>query len=170
MQLKNHLYTIVETDEQGNLQQKEGEKLKEAAGLQQNEACELKKEATGLQQKIQNLLSSRSNTSFRLRLNPEHFIYQAHFPGEPVTPGVCILQIGKELLEELLQESLEISHVKNVKFLSVISPLKEKEISYTFKKIETSEDSQEVKAQIIVASDEETKAKISFTCCIRNEK
>lgn len=164
MQLKNHLYTIVETDKQENLQQKEGEKLKEAAGLQQNEACELKKEATGLQQKIQNLLLSRSNTSFRLRLNPEHFIYQAHFPGEPVTPGVCILQIGKELLAELLQESLEISHVKNVKFLSVISPLKEKEISYTFKKIETSEDSQEVKAQIIVASDEETKAKISFTC------
>ena len=82
MQLKNHLYTIVETDKQGNLQQK-----------------------------CQEVLSSRSNTSFRLRLNPEHFIYQAHFPGEPVTPGVCILQIGKELLAELLQESLEITHV-----------------------------------------------------------
>lgn len=159
MQLKYHLYTIVETDKQGNLQQKEAANLqqKEAAGLQQ-------KEAAGLQQKCQEVLSSRSNTSFRLRLNPKHFIYQAHFPGEPVTPGVCILQIGKELLAELLQESLEITHVKNVKFLSVISPLKEKEISYTFKKIETSEDSQEVKAQIIVASDEETKAKISFTC------
>ena len=159
MQLKNHLYTIVETDKQGNLQQKEAANLqqKEAAGLQQ-------KEAAGLQQKCQEVLSSRSNTSFRLRLNPEHFIYQSHFPGEPITPGVCILQIGKELLAELLQESLEITHVKNVKFLSVISPLKEKEISYTFKKIETSEDSQEVKAQIIVASDEETKAKISFTC------
>lgn len=148
MQLKNHLYTIVETDKQGNLQQKE---------------------AAGLQQKCQEVLSSRNNTFFRLRLNPEHFIYQAHFPGEPITPGVCILQIGKELLAELLQESLEITHVKNVKFLSVISPLKEKEISYTFKKIETSEDSQEVKAQIIVASDEETKAKISFTCR-KNEK
>lgn len=160
MQLKNHLYTIVEADKQGNLQQKE------AADLQQKEAADLQqKEAAGLQQKCQEVLSSRSNTSFRLRLNPEHFIYQAHFPGEPVTPGVCILQIGKELLAELLQESLEITHVKNVKFLSVISPLiKEKEISYTFKKIETSEDSQEVKAQIIVASDEETKAKISFTC------
>ena len=132
MQLKNHLYTIVEADKQGNLQQKE------AAGLQQ-------KEAAGLQQKCQEVLSSRSNTSFRLRLNPEHFIYQAHFPGEPITPGVCILQIGKELLAELLQESLEITHVKNVKFLSVISPLKEKKISYTFKKIETSEDPQEVK-------------------------
>ena len=111
MQLKNHLYTIVETDKQGNLQQKEGEKLKEAAGLQQKEAAGLQqKEATGLQQKCQEVLSSRSNTSFRLRLNPEHFIYQAHFPGEPVTPGVCILQIGKELLAELLQESLEITH------------------------------------------------------------
>ena len=74
MQLKNHLYTIVEADKQGNLQQKD------AAGLQQ-------KEAAGLQQKCQEVLSNRSNTSFRLRLNPEHFIYQAHFPGEPVTPG-----------------------------------------------------------------------------------
>mgnify|MGYP000588408412 CR=1 FL=1 len=34
MQLKNHLYTIVETDKQGNLQQKE------AADLQQKEAAE----------------------------------------------------------------------------------------------------------------------------------
>ncbi len=33
MQLKNHLYTIVETDKQGNLQQKE------AAGVHQQEAA-----------------------------------------------------------------------------------------------------------------------------------
>ena len=163
MQLKNQLYTIVEADKQENLQQKEGEK-QENLQQKEGEKQENLQQKEGEKQKSQYILSCRSNISFRLRLNPEHFIYQAHFPGEPVTPGVCILQIGKELLAELLQESLEITHVKNVKFLSVISPLKEKEISYTFKKIETSEDSQEVKAQIIVASDEETKAKISFTC------
>lgn len=67
MQLKNHLYTIVETDKQGNLQQKE------AAGLQQ-------KEAAGLQQKCQEVLSSRSNTSFRLRLNPGAFHLSGSFP------------------------------------------------------------------------------------------
>ena len=34
---------------------------------------------------------------YTIRLNPEHFIYKAHFPGEPITPGVCIMQIAIEL-------------------------------------------------------------------------
>ena len=25
---------------------------------------------------------------FNIKLDPEHFIYKAHFPGEPITPGV----------------------------------------------------------------------------------
>ena len=28
----------------------------------------------------------------RIQLHPEHVIYQAHFPGSPITPGVCIIQ------------------------------------------------------------------------------
>ena len=31
-----------------------------------------------------------------LRLNPDHPIYHAHFPGNPITPGVCIVQIVGE--------------------------------------------------------------------------
>lgn len=27
---------------------------------------------------------------FELALTPSCFIYQAHFPGEPITPGVCM--------------------------------------------------------------------------------
>lgn len=102
---------------------------------------------------------------YRLRLHPDHFIYQAHFPGEPITPGVCIVQIGKELMEELLDKVLEVKTVKNVKFLSVISPKESPEITYTIKKVECSEDGKEVKAQIIVTSGEEAKAKISFKLC-----
>lgn len=99
---------------------------------------------------------------FLLRLHPEHVIYQAHFPRNPITPGVCIVQIGKELLEEMLGKSLTIAKVKNVKFLSVVSPRESIDISYVFKKIETSEDGKEVKAQVAVMSNEEDKAKISF--------
>ena len=56
--------------------------------------------------------------AYDIRLNPAHTIYQAHFPGEPVTPGVCILQIARELLEDLLQRPLAVKSVKNMKFLS----------------------------------------------------
>lgn len=90
---------------------------------------------------------------FELALTPSCFIYQAHFPGEPITPGVCIVQMGTELLEDLLCEGLqkkvklEICKVKNVKFLSVISPNESTVINYLMKKVEMSEDGSEVKAQ-----------------------
>ena len=34
---------------------------------------------------------------FDISFFPGHFIYKAHFPGEPITPGVCIIQIATEL-------------------------------------------------------------------------
>jgi len=100
--------------------------------------------------------------SYTIELNPSCIIYQAHFPGEPITPGVCIVQMGKELLEDLLAASLEIVKVKNVKFLSVISPKETTTIVYQMKKVERSEDGKEVKAQLVATSEEEPKAKISL--------
>ncbi len=106
--------------------------------------------------------------SFVLELNPSCFIYQAHFPGEPITPGVCIVQMGKELLEELLGDvwqrkvETEITKVKNVKFLSVISPNESTVINFQIKKVEVSEEDPEIKAQISVLSEDEAKAKMSL--------
>ena len=33
---------------------------------------------------------------YDIRLHPDHTIYKAHFPGEPITPGVCVIQIAKD--------------------------------------------------------------------------
>lgn len=110
---------------------------------------------------------------FRLTLTPSCFIYQAHFPGEPITPGVCIVQMGTELLEDLLGEGLrkkvklEICKVKNVKFLSVISPNESTVITYQMKKVEMSEDGSEVKVQMVVTSGDEVKAKISLVSSVK---
>lgn len=112
------------------------------------------------------------NGCFTIEFNSSHFIYLAHFPEEPITPGVCIVQIGQELLELLLEESylkkyrLEIKKVKNVKFLSVISPKNNTTIVYTMKKVEMSEDAMEVKAQIDVSFKDEIKAKISLVLSV----
>lgn len=59
---------------------------------------------------------------YDVRLDPEHFIYKAHFPGEPITPGVCIMQMVIELLEDASGERLELDTAKNIKFLQVIQP------------------------------------------------
>ena len=106
--------------------------------------------------------------NYTIELSPSCVIYAAHFPGEPITPGVCIVQMGKELVEELLSKQcstpckLIISKVKNVKFLSVISPDETLHLTCQVKKLVTSEDGTSVEAQLIVLAEEKLMAKISL--------
>lgn len=101
---------------------------------------------------------------YNIHLDASHFIYQAHFPDEPITPGVCIIQIAKELLEEHLGIGLEIQKVKNVKFLNVISPLATPNVTYVFEKIMPDDSEKTYKVMTQVSSGETSLAKLSFTC------
>ena len=55
-------------------------------------------------------------------LNKEHPIFEGHFPKFPVTPGVSMLQIIKELTEKHLNQSLFLVSGTNIKFLKVVDP------------------------------------------------
>ena len=102
--------------------------------------------------------------TYSIELNDACFIYKAHFPGQPITPGVCIVQMVKELLEDFLHKTLTIASVKNVKFLSVLSPTDTTKVKVTLAKIQSSPDGNGIKAQAVVATDDETKTKVSLTC------
>ncbi len=58
-------------------------------------------------------------------LNPAHPIFSGHFPGQPVLPGVCMLEMIQEILEEFLQQKFRISKAPLIKFLSMIIPDKD---------------------------------------------
>ncbi len=60
---------------------------------------------------------------YQIQLNPTHEIYKAHFPGNPVTPGVCITQIVQELVTEHLQQKFFLSRIIRAKFTNVVNPL-----------------------------------------------
>ena len=95
-----------------------------------------------------------------LRTNPVHPIYKAHFPGSPITPGVCVIQAAGELLENKLGHKLYLQSIKNVKFLMVIIPEEGKKIRYSFSNIV--EDESGVKAQVVVSDDAIVYAKMSL--------
>ena len=57
----------------------------------------------------------QGQSGFNVILNPDHLIYKAHFPGQPVTPGVCILQMLQELLSVQYDKQLFIKNIKNAK-------------------------------------------------------
>jgi len=59
-----------------------------------------------------------------IELNPGHVLYQGHFPGQPVVPGVCTLQIIKESAEQIASQPLQYVQIASSKFLSAINPLK----------------------------------------------
>ena len=91
----------------------------------------------------------QGQSGFNVILNPDHLIYKAHFPGMPVTPGVCILQMIQELLSEQEGMPLFIIRIKNAKFTKMISPLIDGRISVLFNSVIEEEGG--IKAQGVVA-------------------
>ena len=57
-----------------------------------------------------------------IALRPDSPVYAGHFPGFPVTPGVALLTIVRELLESRLHKSLTLSSADDVKFLRPLTP------------------------------------------------
>lgn len=100
--------------------------------------------------------------SYTLRLHPDSVIYKAHFPGQPITPGVCIIRTAVELAEIHFDCPLTLFVVKNVKFLSVISPEETKEVVcrlYGFK-----EEADMLSFQCVVTANNAVHAKMSLSC------
>ncbi len=114
---------------------------------------------------IEQHVAAEGGHDFTIRLHPEHVIYKAHFPEQPITPGVCIIQIAQELLEVVVGKPLSITMVKNVKFLQIISPVDTCEVCYTLQNLVVEDES--VKVQVKVTQGETTYAKLSFVCQIK---
>lgn len=55
-------------------------------------------------------------------INKNHEIFKGHFPETPVVPGVCMLQIIKELAENITNQKLVLQKLVNVKFLTLMNP------------------------------------------------
>ena len=64
-------------------------------------------------------------------LNAQHDIFKGHFPNNPVTPGVCMLQIFRELVEQSIHKKLFIKECSNVKFMALINPETHSELAIT---------------------------------------
>ena len=66
----------------------------------------------------------------KVRMNPEHRIYCGHFPDNPITPGVCLLQMAVEILEKHLRQRLVLRKVTDLKFKAVVAPSDEPEFIF----------------------------------------
>lgn len=91
-------------------------------------------------------------------LNQDHDIFKGHFPGNPVTPGVCMMQIVKELTEEFTVQKLFLKIASNVKFMAIINPFETPELKII---LDISETETEIKVKSTTSFGETIALKMS---------
>jgi 3-hydroxyacyl-[acyl-carrier-protein] dehydratase len=113
--------------------------------------------------RVKSFCQTETGFDYTIELNSEHFIYQAHFPENPVTPGVCIIQIIKEILTEILQCNLFLKKINNVKFLNVINPLENKEVTFSISISSEEENTHKIGAVVFNGDNRFAKLSMLFT-------
>ena len=71
---------------------------------------------------IEDFQVSKNHVHAQIRLNPNHDVYEGHFPGQPVVPGVIQLQIIKEVLEKAINQKLLLAEMTFAKYLNTVIP------------------------------------------------
>jgi 3-hydroxyacyl-[acyl-carrier-protein] dehydratase len=57
-----------------------------------------------------------------IEINRDHDVFKGHFPENPILPGVCSIQILKEILTLKSGKAVILSKASSVKYLSFINP------------------------------------------------
>ncbi|HVW96877.1 MAG TPA: hypothetical protein VHA56_12985 [Mucilaginibacter sp.] len=73
---------------------------------------------------VKELNHTRTEVTSTLIINPHCIILNGHFPGQPVVPGACMLQITKEVLETALNYPVKLRKADHLKFTGMIDPQK----------------------------------------------
>ncbi|MBR1394476.1 MAG: beta-hydroxyacyl-ACP dehydratase [Prevotella sp.] len=92
-----------------------------------------------------------THDNVKIRLNADHAIYRAHFPGNPITPGVCIVQMIGELLADRCGRRLSLSQIVNLKFVAPISPVEVPDVEINFQSVD--DNGTECKAKGTIGTD-----------------
>ena len=82
---------------------------------------------------ISDKVTSETEVWAELFINADHKIFEGHFPNQPVVPGVCMMQMIKEIVEEVIEKQTNLVQAAELKFLAVINPLENNLINASIK-------------------------------------
>lgn len=106
--------------------------------------------------------SNENQVCFTVRINAEHPIFSGHFPCDPITPGVCIVQMACDLFSHLQQQKFVVFSLKNAKFMQIIRPLETPEVNFQIS-YQLAENQNDFDVKCVVSNPDTTFAKFSFT-------
>ncbi len=66
--------------------------------------------------------SENNAVILELTLQDRHPVFEGHFPGRPVVPGACLLQLVKEIMQLITGHELQLLKAHQLKFITLIEP------------------------------------------------
>lgn len=97
---------------------------------------------------------------FSITIDPTCDIFLGHFPGNPICPGVCGIEIIRECATLLVGKPLRIASVKSCRFTEVLYPQEERTLTLELSIEPIGSDSSRVKVNAGIA--EQDKVCITF--------
>lgn len=71
---------------------------------------------------VRDLQYGEASLHCSITYDPLHRIFAGHFPGQPVVPGACTLQMVGELLRQATGKALHLQKAAQVKYLRLVTP------------------------------------------------
>ena len=71
------------------------------------------------------IIEADSSYLFTINIDPKHKIFEGHFPEQPVLPGVCQIEMVKELVGEIVGKKVRLESSGNIKYIEVVDPNRE---------------------------------------------
>ena len=72
--------------------------------------------------KIDSCVDKGDEALFSITLLPDYCAYEGHFPDNPVSPGVCNIQMIKECAEQLAGKHLFLGYISQCRLSAVMTP------------------------------------------------
>jgi len=75
-------------------------------------------------------LTSSCDSTFTatVKFNASHPVFSGHFPGQPVVPGVLLMEIAASATRQFTGKELIIKEASVIKFIRIIDPRKDNEV------------------------------------------
>jgi 3-hydroxyacyl-[acyl-carrier-protein] dehydratase len=68
-----------------------------------------------------------------LTLDPLHEIFKGHFASQPVLPGVCLIEMLKDLIKKATGRAFAMKEASNIKYLMMVDPQQNVQLRFEIK-------------------------------------